>query len=297
MEVIRATAMGLCFGVRDALAILDAVEEPELVTIRGELVHNPAILAGLDRRGFQRQGEHDRDRASLPETPEVLITAHGVSDAERGRLEAAGKRLIDTTCPLVRRAHRAAVGLQAQGYRVLIIGRHDHVEVRGLVGDLSDYEVIASEAEVRRYDAPRLGILCQTTTPTRTADRIRAAIQRLNPEAEEIRFVDTVCRPTKLRQRAVGELADQVEAVVVVGGQNSNNTRELLNLCRERGVAAWHVEGPDDLDPSWFCGLNRVGLTAGTSTLDATIDAVQARLERLGAEWTPRLESVAAASA
>lgn len=290
MEVIRADAMGLCFGVRDALALMDGVAEPELVTIRGELVHNPVVLDRLDARGFLRQGEVTADRSAVPETPLVLITAHGVSDTERARLEAAGKQLVDTTCPLVRRAHRAALSLQAKGYHVVVIGRPDHVEVRGLVGDLHDYDVVASEADVRRYEAPRIGILCQTTTPPRTAQRLKQAIERLNPQAEEVRFVDTVCRPTRERQRAVAELVDRVEAVVVVGGRNSNNTRELVNLCRERGVSAWQVEGPEDLDPRWFAGLRRVGLTAGTSTLDVTIDAVHEALERLEPEAQPPTE-------
>ncbi|HVW03320.1 MAG TPA: hypothetical protein VHB77_23355, partial [Planctomycetaceae bacterium] len=110
MQVIRADAMGMCFGVRDALALLDTVESPRDVTIHGELVHNPTVLVQLDVRGFQRAAEHNRD--AVPDTPAVMITAHGVSDRERQRLLAAGKSLIDTTCPLVERAHQAAQKLR-----------------------------------------------------------------------------------------------------------------------------------------------------------------------------------------
>ena len=113
MRVIRSEVLGMCFGVRDALKAMDRVEEPESVTIHGELVHNEVVLRDLAARGFKTVSESDRD--AMPETPGVLITAHGVSDRERDRLDAAGKRLIDTTCPLVRRAHEAALDAPGRG--------------------------------------------------------------------------------------------------------------------------------------------------------------------------------------
>lgn len=278
MRVLRAEAMGMCFGVRDALAVINTIEQPRDVTVLGELVHNPVVIGRMDDRGFARVAESDREHVS---TSTVLITAHGVSDDRRARLQSEGRRLIDTTCPLVERVHRAARGLEAQGYFVLVVGRPGHVEVQGIVEDLRRVEVVASAQDVRFYGEKRLGIVCQTTTPERSVKTIREAVERLNPEAEEIRFVDTVCRPTKQRQRAMERLLDQVEAVVVVGGRNSNNTRELVRLCEERGLRAWHVEGPSDLDPEWFEGIETVGLTAGTSTLEETIDAVEDALTSL----------------
>jgi 4-hydroxy-3-methylbut-2-enyl diphosphate reductase len=281
MRVLRADALGMCFGVRDALAIIRSIDDPTEVTIHGELVHNPEINAQLRDRGFLQVSEAQRDVLPTPPTPAVLITAHGTSDAERRRLASEGKRLIDTTCPLVERAHRAARALQAQGYFVVVIGKPGHVEVRGLVGDLHSYAVVDSPADARPYHQPRLGIICQTTTPPPHAAAIHEAIIRANPDAREIRFVDTVCRPTKERQRALERLLEQVEAVVVVGGRNSNNTRALLERCRQAHVAAWQVERPSDLVPGNFAGIRVVGLTAGTSTPDETVDAVHARLEEI----------------
>jgi 4-hydroxy-3-methylbut-2-enyl diphosphate reductase len=215
MEVIRADAMGVCFGVQAALEAADRIERPEAVTIDGELVHNETVLAGLRSRGFQMRPEGDR--STLPSTPNVLVTAHGISDARRRGLEGAGKRLIDTTCPLVRRVHREAQSLSVGGYYVLVVGRPGHAEVQGIVEDLSDYEVLSSVADVRSYPCDRLGIVCQSTTPPRVADEIRLAVRFRNMRAE-IRFVDTVCRPTRDRQRAVERLLPVVDAMVVVGG-------------------------------------------------------------------------------
>jgi 4-hydroxy-3-methylbut-2-enyl diphosphate reductase len=278
MKVIRADVMGMCFGVRDALKALDGIERPEVVTIHGELVHNEAVLVRLGARGFRMVGE--RDRSGVPETDTVLITAHGVSDRERRRLEAAGKTLVDTTCPLVTRAHQAAQKLRAEGYHVLLIGRRGHVEVQGVVEDLDSYDVIQGPEEVRRYPQVRLGIMCQTTAPARLVARVREAVAEKNPGAE-VRFLDTVCHPTKDHQKALENLLEEVEAVVVVGGKNSNNTKELVARCRERGLPAYHVQGAADLRAEWFDAVNTVGLTAGTSTLDGTIDDVYEALRRL----------------
>jgi 4-hydroxy-3-methylbut-2-en-1-yl diphosphate reductase len=283
MRVIRAEVMGLCFGVRDALEVIDGIEEePATVTIHGQLVHNEVVQSQLEARGFAMRSEAQRGD-SLPETPAVLVTAHGISDRERERLVSAGKRLVDTTCPLVMRAHQAAQDLQAEGYHVLVIGRRGHVEVEGIVGDLVDYQVIESVDEVACYPHKRLGIVCQTTATERRVDGIRAAIVERNPEAE-INFLDTVCMPTKEHQRALDRLLDRVEAVVVVGGHHSNNTRELAARCRERGKPALHVQSAADLDAGWFKGFATVGLTAGTSTLPETIDEVHLALVKIGAD-------------
>lgn len=277
MEVIRAEVMGLCFGVRDALRAIDRVEAPELVTIHGQLVHNEVVLNDLERRGFRATDEDRREAA--PDSPVVLITAHGVSDRERARLKAAGKALIDTTCPLVARAHEAAVSLSREGRHVLLVGRRGHVEVLGIVEDLSSHDVVESADEVRTYPSKRLGIVSQTTMTDEVVREVRRAVAARNPGAD-VRFIDTVCRPTKDHQRSLEALLEKVDAVVVVGGRNSNNTKALAERCRSKGKTAWLVSGPADVDPEWFRGLERVGLTAGTSTLDATIDEVERAILR-----------------
>lgn len=280
MKIIRAAEMGMCFGVRDALQITREVTDPASVTIHGELVHNPSVIRQLSKAGFHQSAEGDRDRMAA--TPLVLITAHGVSHAERERLQAEGKQLIDTTCPLVRRVHDAAMELAAEGRHVLLIGKPGHVEVIGVIEDLESCDVIASPQSVREYGRPRLGIVCQTTMPPQLVEEIKRCILERNPDADT-RFVDTVCHPTKRRQQAMLELIERVDAVVVVGGRNSNNTRRLAELCRQHDLPTLHVTCADELDPDWFGDAAVVGLTAGTSTLDETIDEVHQRLEQIAA--------------
>ena len=279
MRVIRAEEMGMCFGVRDALDATASVGDPSLVTIHGELVHNPRVVKRLKDAGFQQSQERSRDAAV--DTPLILITAHGVSNVERRRLAAANKTVIDTTCPLVRRAHDAAQALAAEGRHVLLVGKPGHVEVQGIVEDLDSCEVVEAPDGVAPYAHQRLGIVCQTTMPPDVFADVCARVRDVNPDAD-IRVIDTICRPTKLRQLSVLDLLHRVDAIVVVGGRNSNNTRWLVNVSREHGTPAHHVESAADLDPSWFAEIQTVGLTAGTSTLDETIAEVHRALEDMG---------------
>lgn len=272
MKVIRAEALGLCFGVREALNYIERISEPERVTVYGELVHNAKVNERLARLGFRRLSENGREEAP-PATPAVLITAHGISNRERGRLAAGGHEIHDTTCPLVRRAHRTATQLDSEGYFVLLIGRRGHVEALGLTGDLRRSEIVESPAQVREYEAGKIGVICQTTTPDSVVTAVLKRIYALNP-GKDIRFIDTVCRPTRERQQALARLLPEVDALVVVGGRKSRNTAELAEKAVSRGVRAVRVESAAELEPAWFGGCDVVGLTAGTSTLDATIDEV-----------------------
>jgi 4-hydroxy-3-methylbut-2-enyl diphosphate reductase len=278
MRIIRADEMGMCFGVKDALHVAEQIDDPSRVTIYGQLVHNEAVLDRLDKRGFVQTPEDRRDQ--IPQTPLVLITAHGVSDSRRSDLEQAGKQIIDTTCPLVRKVHQAARRLADAGYHLLVIGRPGHVEVEGIIEDFDSFDVLPTADAVRAYPHRRLGIVCQTTMATDDVQAIWAQIQLLNPAAE-IELVDTVCDPTRRRIEAARRLADEADAVVVVGGANSNNTRRLVELCESAGVRVFHVQGPEDLDAAKLAGCERIGLTAGTSTTDESIDRVYQALVEL----------------
>ncbi|MEN6627499.1 MAG: 4-hydroxy-3-methylbut-2-enyl diphosphate reductase [Candidatus Sumerlaeia bacterium] len=286
MKVIRAAAMGMCFGVRDALEVARGIVEPAEVTIYGELVHNEAVTRELAGRGFRVLGEAER-KSKMPVTPKIMITAHGISKIERLRMSAAGYELIDTTCPLVRRAHEAARELAAMGCFVLVIGRRGHVEVEGIVGDLKRHEVIESAAEARQYGEPFIGVLCQTTTAPAVAGEIIERIRLLNA-GSQIHYAPTICRATMDRQAAVRSLLARVEALVVVGGRKSNNTIQLAEMARGAGKPCALVTSADEVDAGWLAQFETVGLTAGTSTPDEAIEAVHRRMVEIARETDSR---------
>ncbi|CAN5330389.1 4-hydroxy-3-methylbut-2-enyl diphosphate reductase [soil metagenome] len=269
----------MCFGVRDALRATHAAAEREPVTVLGQLVHNPAVSAHLETLGVRAAPLDDPAAAT---TEAVVITAHGTSDTARRDLRARGLRVTDTTCPLVRRAHGALAALVATGHHPVVIGQPGHVEVRGLVGDFPHATVVDSDEAIATIPntATKIGVVSQTTQPIDRVLGLVAAIRAARPAAETT-FRDTVCQPTKDRQAALAQLCADHEVVIVVGGANSNNTRQLVATACALGTTAHHVESPEQLDPRWFRRATSVGITAGTSTLDETVTAVRDAIQRL----------------
>jgi 4-hydroxy-3-methylbut-2-enyl diphosphate reductase len=270
----------MCFGVRDALraTITTATREP--VTILGQLVHNPVVDQQLNTLGVHNGALNDLHSAA---TKRVVITAHGASDDQRGKWLRKGHSITDTTCPLVHKAHAALKTLVSNGYHPVVIGQRDHVEVRGLTGDFPEANVLLSHPEIATLPAkPKLGIIAQTTQPIHLVAALVEAIEIARPNSD-VRFIDTVCQPTKQRQAALEALCRISEVVIVIGGRNSNNTQQLTHAVRQSGVIAHQIETADDLDPGWFYGITDVGITAGTSTLDETVHAVMERLSSFNA--------------
>jgi 4-hydroxy-3-methylbut-2-enyl diphosphate reductase len=269
----------MCFGVRDAiqLALDQAAHTP--TTVLGDLVHNPTVLDRLRSQGVRIEANLDRVA-----TGSVLITAHGASERRMNEVRARGLQVTEATCPLVRVAHQAVASLVSAGYHPVIVGLRDHVEVRGLSEDLKQVDVILDEADIdTMVERARFGVVAQTTQPIARVRELAAALRRKFPDSE-VRLIDTVCQPTKQRQHAAEELARTCQVIVVVGGAHSNNTRQLADTCRRHGARVHRIETATDLDPLWFDGVSEVGLTAGTSTPDEVITAVEARLRLIASE-------------
>jgi 4-hydroxy-3-methylbut-2-enyl diphosphate reductase len=214
-------------------------------------------------------------------TSRVMITAHGASDAHREAWRAAGFQLADGTCPLVRHAHEQLRKLVAAGFFPVVIGKRGHVEVEGLTGDFPDAFVIENAGQIAELPShARYGVISQTTQPATQVQAVVAALGEAR-NGSEVRFVDTVCRPTKNRQTSLQKLIAEADTLVVVGGRNSNNTLQLVATSRAAGRVTWHIERAEELEPMWFEDAAIVGLTAGTSTLKETVAQVQARLEEI----------------
>jgi 4-hydroxy-3-methylbut-2-enyl diphosphate reductase len=276
MEVRMADHLGMCFGVRDAIDLALRLTRQGPITILGDLVHNPDVVADLDSAGAlrARQPEQVGTRA-------VLLTAHGTSERVKLRLREEGRQIHNAACPLVKRVHQALKRLMAEGRHPVVIGKADHVEVRGLTGDLDDCTVIEDERDLQKLAGrTRLGVVAQTTQPLERVEGLVAALRARFPNAD-VRFIDTVCQPTKDRQEALRRLASESDVVVVVGGPESNNSKKLTQLARELGRPAYQVANAGELRFDWFQRGQVVGLTAGTSTPDRVINEVRERLESL----------------
>ena len=276
MRILRAAHLGMCFGVRDAIDLALAHADAGPLTILGDLVHNPSVLSALEAKGIAVA----QDVADV-KTPTLMVTAHGASNRSLARTRSLGLNVVEATCPLVHVAHRAVAALARDGYHVVIIGQRDHVEVRGLTGDLDRFDVVLDDADVLALEErPRIGVAAQTTQPVERVRRLVDLIRWRFPHAQ-VRFLDTVCKPTKDRQSAAIEIATQADVVIVVGGQSSNNTRELVKTCARYCARVHHVQTEADVRPEWFAAIAVVGLTAGTSTPDDVIDRVERRIREM----------------
>ncbi len=288
MKIIRAEHLGMCFGVRDAIALAVEHSDREPLTVLGELVHNEAVLEELRARGIQTASD-----ASGVNTAAVMVTAHGASNKAINRARDLGLKVSEATCPLVHSAHRALARLVKERFHPVIIGKRDHVEVRGMTEDLQDFDVVLSEADVIELKKhPRIGVVAQTTQPIEIVRQLVECIRRQFPSST-VSFIDTVCQPTKQRQTAAIDLAQRADVVIVVGGSQSNNTRQLARTCAQYCSRVHHVQFAAELLSEWFRNDDLVGLTAGTSTPDTVIDEVERRI----CELFPALAGVSSAPA
>lgn len=276
MKILRAEHLGMCFGVKDAIALALQTARREPLTILGDLVHNETVLAELRANGIRFEQRPDAAR-----TATVMITAHGASERALDAARNHGLNLLEATCPLVRVAHRSLQKLVADGLHPVIIGQRDHVEVRGLTEDLAAFDVVLSVEDIANLrEHPRFGVMAQTTQPI---EKVRQLVQQLQARfpQSEVRFIDTVCQPTKQRQNAAVELAQKCDVVIVIGGAHSNNTHELVKTCARFCERVHHVQTAAGLRADWFGENDVVGITAGTSTPDNVIFAIEEKLNSL----------------
>jgi 4-hydroxy-3-methylbut-2-enyl diphosphate reductase len=284
MRIIHAEHLGMCFGVRDAIALAAGQAEAGPLTILGDLVHNTTVLEALRAKGIATA--HDVAHVN---TRTVMVTAHGASARTLKHTRDLGLNVLEATCPLVQVVHRAVTTLVSDGYHPVIVGQRTHVEVRGIIEDLDDFDVVLTDEDVLALEErPRIGVVAQTTQCLEKVHHLVHLIRRRFPQSD-VRFIDTVCRPTKERQNAAVELARRSDVVIVIGGANSNNTRELVNTCGRYCSRVHHVQTESDLRSEWFLGAAVVGITAGTSTPDPVINRVDERIQQFAATLEDRV--------
>jgi 4-hydroxy-3-methylbut-2-enyl diphosphate reductase len=282
MEIILASEMGFCFGVRRAVEMMEeAVQDRGEMVSLGSVVHNPQVVGRLKERGLDVVATVD-EVAAKP----VAITAHGVGERVIRELESRGVPIVDTTCPIVTRAQQWAKRLVEDGFAVIVFGDPNHKEVKGILG-WAEGKAFAvpriEDIDALPDDIPsRVGILSQTTeTEGHFAEFVRQLLERRMDHISELRVINTLCNATTSQQAAAEELAHKVDVMIVIGGRESANTRHLAEVAREQGCETYHVESEAEIQQTWLAGRERVGVTAGASTPDDAVQAVVARLREL----------------
>lgn len=284
MKVSLASALGTCFGVKDAISLAMDPQFKSDLTIVGQLVHNRQVNESLKNNGVSLV--NDIEEIDNIKTKKVMITAHGAAEKIKQKLRAAGFIVYDASCPLVMRVHKTIKAMVEKKYFPVVIGQKDHVEVKGIVGDLEEYIVINDENDLEKLRAlgkRKFGIVSQTTQQVEKVESLVKKIIEMDC-VDDVNFVNTICQPTRDRQIAVRDLADQVDLMIVIGGYNSSNTKKLVQVCEERKIESYHVESASQLNREWFVNKKHVGITAGTSTPEYVINDVHKEILKIAEE-------------
>jgi 4-hydroxy-3-methylbut-2-enyl diphosphate reductase len=274
MKIEVAKRAGFCFGVKRAvkMAFEAAQNSPHPVQTLGPIIHNPQVVDELEKLGVRVISKPSQARSGT-----VIIRSHGVHPRVLAQLQAKGLRVIDATCPFVTKAQRAADALRGEGRQVVIVGEKEHPEVIALRGYAGEDAVIYGSRNRVRLKR-KIGALAQTTLSSEMFSR---ALCDLAARAPDMHVFNTICQATQIRQQDTMELAERSDVMVVVGGRNSANTSRLVELCRKAGRPAYHVETEAELRAEWFCGAETVGVTAGASTPQATVQKVVKKIREL----------------
>lgn len=279
-RIEKARELGFCFGVRRAIKIIEQAAKThhkEIVTL-GPIVHNRMVVARLAKLGVRVVNEIDQAESKI-----IAIPSHGIAPQSISQIQSRQLQIIDTTCPIVRSAQRAAKKLADSGFSIIIFGEANHPEVKGLLGWAGGKAIATMNArEIATHEFPRrLGILSQTTQSQPKFTEFTTDVTSIAlPCVQELRVINTLCQETQKRQKAAIELAEKSELMIVVGGHNSANTQRLAEVCAPL-VQTHLIETAAEIKADWLSGKRRIGITAGASTPDEAIEEVLSKLESL----------------
>lgn len=273
MEIIVAKRAGFCFGVKRAIDVtfgLAKAKEQGIYTF-GPIIHNPQVIEKLKKEGVSpTENIHSHDIKTL------IIRTHGVSPGVYEEIKQEGYRLVDTTCPFVKKAQKYAQILQKEGYQVAILGDREHPEVKALLGFAGGNALVINGKEPLPPMKRKVGLIVQTTQPV---DSLKKVAGQLLDTVKELKVYNTICNSTSLRLEETKRLAMLVDLLLVVGGKNSANTTQLAVLSKNICDKVYHIETADELQQAWFQGIKKVGITGGASTpqwiIDNTIEKIK----------------------
>lgn len=293
MEALLAQPRGFCAGVDRAIEIVERalMEFGAPIYVRHEIVHNAYVVQDLRQKG----AIFVEELAEVPAGSTVIFSAHGVSKEVEREAAARGLRIFDATCPLVSKVHMEVAKMHREGCEIIMIGHDGHPEVEGTMGQLDGgmylVETIADVESLQVKNPDKLAYVSQTTLSVDDTADLIAALKRKYPLITEPKKGD-ICYATTNRQQAVKFMAPQVDVVIVVGSPNSSNSNRLREVAQKKGAAAYMVDNALQIDPEWFAGAQRIGVTAGASAPEVLVQAVIDRLVAYGVKNVKTLEGV-----
>lgn len=275
-EIRVADEAGACYGVERALQMVESAagEGAGVVHTLGPLIHNPRVISDLAARGVDAVGSPEEAAGDT-----LLLRTHGTVPEEEARARELCSRVLDATCPFVKKVHLAAERLSSEGYQVVVVGEAGHPEVEATLPHAPGAVVVGSAEQAAALPhARKVGVVVQTTARRALLAEV---VEALLGVAEEVRVINTICEATSGHQAAAERLAREADVMIVIGGRISANTTRLAEISAACCPRTHHVEGADELRAEWFSGAGLIGITAGASTPASQIEAVRAEIERM----------------
>ena len=269
MKIFLAKNAGYCFGVRDAVQLAyDTAQDDGDVYMLGHIVHNENVVEKLDKAGAKVVETLDQ----VPNGKPILFRAHGTHVDTWKKAQEKNMNIIDATCPLVEEIHDEIKILEEEGRRIIIIGDHGHDEVIGIASQVKNAVIVANPDEANALrKTKKAGVVSQST---QTIENVQEIINILMSKVFDLRFVNTICFPTKRNQEQIKELAEACDLMIVIGSFTSANSKRLTQLAKERNKLSFQVTCANDVDESWLENVETVGISAGASTPDNIINEV-----------------------
>jgi len=277
MKVLLAKDAGYCFGVRDAVNLAyETAEKEGEVYMLGHIVHNENVVTELEKTGTKVID----DLNEVPNNKPILFRAHGTVPKVWDEAEKKGINIVDATCPLVTEIHEEVRKLAAENRRIIIIGDHGHDEVNGIMEQVQDSIVVANSGEAKRLrKMKKAGVVSQST---QMIENVQDIINILMTKVFDLRFVNTICFPTRRNHEQIKSLAELSDIMIVIGSFTSANSKRLTELAKERNERTYQVTCVNDLDSDWFQQSDTVGVSAGASTPDNIIKNVVTAIKSFG---------------
>ena len=274
MKILIAKDAGYCFGVRDAVNLAyETADDHGDVYMLGHIVHNENVVKDLDEAGAKVV----RELKDVPKGKPIMFRAHGTSTKVWEKAQKQNMNIIDATCPLVKEIHDEVIKLEKEGRKIIIIGDHGHDEVVGIASQIKDPIIVATPDEAQKLrKMKKAGIVSQST---QTIENVQEIINILMTKVFDLRFINTICFPTKRNQQQLKDLSEKCDVMVVIGSFTSANSNRLTQLALERNDRSYQVTSADDLNSDWFNESDVVGITAGASTPDNIIKNVTEKIK------------------
>ena len=275
MEVILAKSAGFCFGVKRAVdTVYEQTGTRRKIYTYGPIIHNEEVVRDLEQKGVKVLGNETELNALTEGT--VVIRSHGVERRINDAIAEKGLHCVDATCPFVKKIHRIVEKESAAGRRIIIIGNRNHPEVEGICGwSLTEPVVIESMEEAEKFKADPEEKLCIVSQTTFNYNKFQELVEIICKKGYDIIVLNTICNATEERQTEARAIAEQVDAMIVIGGRNSSNTQKLFEICKNECKNTYYIQTVKDLDLAEVRSVDNVGITAGASTPNNIIEEVQ----------------------